>query len=216
MTSGHPATLRAGSFAAIFASGRALSTILLWISSFFSLLGVYLLLNWLPTLLLESGLTKTQAAGSQVAFNIGGALSALMFGQLLEGPLRNASIGVTFLAAPLLVFALSRATYDPTVLMILAFALGCSILAAPAYLYGAAATAYPTAIRGVGTGATVAAGRLGSIAGPKLGGVLKAAGHSSVQLFADLLPLVIVGCVAALVLAWHAARGNRSQSASLK
>jgi AAHS family 3-hydroxyphenylpropionic acid transporter len=54
----------------------------------------------------------------------------------------------------------------------------------------------------VGVGAAVAVGRIGSIAGPKLGGVLKGAGHSYSQLLTDLLPIVVVGSVTAIVLAW--------------
>jgi hypothetical protein len=46
-------------------------------------------------------------------------------------------------------------------------------------------------------------GRIGSIVGPILGGTLKAAGHSSSQLLMDLLPIVIAGSVAALLLTWR-------------
>jgi AAHS family 3-hydroxyphenylpropionic acid transporter len=65
---------------------------------------------------------------------------------------------------------------------------------------------YPTAIRGVGVGAAVAMGRIGSIVGPKLGGALKAAGHGYSQLLMDLLPIVIIGSVCALTLAWYTPR----------
>jgi AAHS family 3-hydroxyphenylpropionic acid transporter len=60
---------------------------------------------------------------------------------------------------------------------------------------------YPTTIRGVGVGAAVAAGRIGSIVGPKLGGALRAAGQGGAQLFLDILPRVIVGSICGLLLA---------------
>jgi AAHS family 3-hydroxyphenylpropionic acid transporter len=60
----------------------------------------------------------------------------------------------------------------------------------------------------VGLGAAVAVGRVGSIVGPKLGGTLKAAGHSSGQLFADILPLVVLASVAGLWFAWQASRSK--------
>jgi MFS transporter, AAHS family, 3-hydroxyphenylpropionic acid transporter len=197
---------KAGSFRAIFQEGRTASTLLLWLSCFLGLLTVYLLLSWLPTLLVGMGFTPVQAAGAQIAFNVGGALSALLLGQLLEGALRNPGILTTFFAAPVLVFLISRAPSEFSVIAAIVFALGGALLAAQGYFYAAAASAYPSSIRGVGAGATVAAGRLGSVVGPQIGGVLKAAGHGSAQLFSDILPLVILGSAAALVFAWRTRR----------
>jgi AAHS family 3-hydroxyphenylpropionic acid transporter len=67
-------------------------------------------------------------------------------------------------------------------------------------LYAMAPTSYPTSIRGVGVGAAVAAGRVGSIIGPKLGGALRAAGHGGQQLFLDIVPLVIFASICGLLL----------------
>jgi MFS transporter, AAHS family, 3-hydroxyphenylpropionic acid transporter len=83
---------RAGSFAAVFADGRATHTVLLWVSFFLGLLLVYLLLNWLPSLLITKGLSRGEAAGVQIGFNIGGALAALLIGYLLGGRYRNLAI----------------------------------------------------------------------------------------------------------------------------
>ena len=79
---------RRGSFAAVFADGRATRTILLWISFFLELLLLYALLNWLPTLLLAHGATRGQAAVAQIGFNLGGVFAALAVGVALEGRLR--------------------------------------------------------------------------------------------------------------------------------
>jgi AAHS family 3-hydroxyphenylpropionic acid transporter len=73
---------------------------------------------------------------------------------------------------------------------------------------------YPISIRGVGVGVAVAAGRIGSIVGPKLGGFLKAAGHGPSQLLLDLLPLVIVGSLCALMLNWTVLRTERKSPAT--
>jgi MFS transporter, AAHS family, 3-hydroxyphenylpropionic acid transporter len=43
----------------------------------------------------------------------------------------------------------------------------CAVIAARAFLYAMAPVAYPIAIRGVGVGAAVAMGRIGSIVGSK-------------------------------------------------
>src|SRR3984957_8237390 len=193
---------RHGGVFAMFAAGRATSTLLLWASFFLELLMLYLLLSWLPTLLVGNGMTKPQAAGAQIAFNVGGGLAALLMGKLLEGRLRAAAVLVTFVALPLLILVLSRAPPLFSLTVLIVFALGCAVLAAQAFLYAVAPACYPASVRGLGVGAAVAVGRIGSIAGPKLAGVLKAAGHSYSQLLTDLLPFVVLGSVTAIVLAW--------------
>ncbi len=197
-----------GSLPAVFSDGRALGTALLWVSFFLGLLMLYLLLNWLPTLLVGSGFTRAQAAYAQIGFNIGGALAACGIGALLESRARLPSVVVTFVALPILLVLLAQASGQLQMLLLIVFLLGCAVMAAQAYLYSAAPLSYPTSIRGIGVGAAVAMGRIGSIVGPKLGGALKAAGHSSPQLLMDLLPIAIAGSVAALLLTWrmHAQR----------
>lgn len=189
---------RSGSVVAIFEAGRAVPTLLLWISSFLGLLILYLLLSWLPTLLVGSGFSKAEAAGAQVAFNVGAGLAALLLGQLLESRFRHVTVLVTFIAVPLTVLALSKSPHLLVLVVVVVFALGCAVVGAQSFLYAVAPGCYPTTIRGVGMGAVVAIGRLGSIVGPKLGGMLKAAGHGSAQLLMDILPLVVLGSVVAL------------------
>jgi AAHS family 3-hydroxyphenylpropionic acid transporter len=202
---------KAGSFAAIFVQGRALRTALLWISFFLGLLLLYLLLNWLPSLLVSDGLTRLQAAGAQIGFNVSGALAALFISQLLGGRFRNASIVIVFVALPILLVTLAKAPADVGYILLVVCLLGCAVVAAQAFLYAMAPIAYPTSIRGVGVGTAVAVGRIGSIVGPKLGGYLKSAGHGPAQLLMDLLPLVIIGSICALLLAWHTARARSPQ-----
>lgn len=191
-----------GSFAAIFADGRAPQTILLWASFFLGLLLLYLLLNWLPTLLVTDGMTRVEATGAQIGFNVGGAAAAVLIGHLMQGRLRNAGIIVTFVALPVLLVALAKAPAQLEVIVLTVFLLGGAVIAAQAFLYAMAPVTYPTSIRGVGVGAAIAIGRIGSFVGPKLGGIFKAAGHRPSRLLMDLLPLVIVGSACALALAW--------------
>jgi AAHS family 3-hydroxyphenylpropionic acid transporter len=197
---------KSGSFRAIFSGGRALRTLFLWSSFFLGLLLLYLLLNWLPTLLTSDGLTHAEAAGVQIGFNLGGTLAAVLIGYLLNGRLRNWAVIVTFVALPILFVTLAKSPAQLALIGTTVFLLGCAVIAAQAFLYAMAPAAYPTSIRGVGVGAAVAMGRIGSIVGPKLGGMLKAAGHSPSQLLMDLLPIVVAGSICALLLAWEVRR----------
>lgn len=69
---------------ALFGEGRGRSTLALWLSYFFTLTVMYMLLNWLPTLLLDQGFSKPQAGIVQMLFNIGGTLGSLLGGLLLD------------------------------------------------------------------------------------------------------------------------------------
>jgi AAHS family 3-hydroxyphenylpropionic acid transporter len=198
--------LPAGRFRSLLGEGRARRTLLLWLSFFLELLLLYLLLNWLPTLLVSDGHTRVQAAGAQIGFNLGGVFSAVLIGYLLGGRWRNAAVVFTFVALPILLMALAKSPPDFAVVASAVFLLGCAVLAAQAFLYAMAPIAYPTRIRGTGVGAAVAFGRIGSVVGPILGGALKAAGHAPSRLLMDLLPIVVAGSVCALWLAFELTR----------
>lgn len=204
------ARLPAGSLAALFAAGRAGFTLLLWASFFLGLLLLYLLLNWLPSLLVSDGMSTHQAAGAQIGFNLGGVLSAVLVGYLLGGRLRNITVAGIFLSLPVLIVLLAKSPPEFFIVGSIVFVLGCAVLAGQAFLYTVAPIVYPTRIRGMGVGTAVAIGRVGAIVGPKLGGTLKAAAYSPSQLFMELLPLVLAGSLCALWLAWKVGRSNLS------
>jgi AAHS family 3-hydroxyphenylpropionic acid transporter len=81
--------------------------------------------------------------------------------------------------------------------------LGAAVLAAQGILYAYAPLCYPTRIRGTGVGFAVAMGRIGSIAGPLLGGVLVGTGRAPAGVLAGIVPIVVVGGLCAIVLAWR-------------
>ena len=160
------------------------------------------MLNWLPTLLVNDGLTRVHAASAQIGFNLGGVVAALFMGRQLSRKGHHLTVVTTFVAMPILLLALAEAPPGLTLITLIVCTLGCSVIAGQAFLYSMAPIPYPTAIRGIGVGSAVAVGRIGSIIGPKLGGMLKGAGQDASHLLLDLLPIVIVGSVCALLLAW--------------
>jgi MFS transporter, AAHS family, 3-hydroxyphenylpropionic acid transporter len=190
----------------IFSEGRAVPTLLLWVSFFFGLVTLYLLLNWLPSLMTELGMSGQAAAAAQIGFNVGGALAALLMGRLLSGRWRMASLVAAFVGVPFLIYVLAHAGNEFGTVAAVIFLLGCSVLALQAFLYASGPPIYPTWIRGLGVGAVVAVGRIGSFVGPMVGGELKALGHSPAQLLMDLLPVTLIGSVFAALLALHKPR----------
>ena len=193
---------RGGLFAFI-EEGRLGRTLLLWVSFFLALLTLYLLLNWLPTLLAGSGLSRSAVAIGMIGFNLGGGVAALYVGLHLETQLRHWGVLLVFVGLPLLLLWLASAPQGVSLILAVVFGLGAAVVAAQAILYAFAPLCYPTRARGTGVGFAVAMGRIGSIVGPLLGGQLVKAGGSNSQVLSGLLPIVIVGSVCAIVLAWR-------------
>jgi AAHS family 3-hydroxyphenylpropionic acid transporter len=190
-----------GVFRALFGEGRALRTVLLWIGFFCGLLIMYLLLGWLPSLMRGRGLTPPQASIVQVAFNGFGALGSILTGLLLDRGRRAISTAVVFAATAAALAYLAGAP-SAFVFAVLAGGLaGATVSGVQATLYALAPSCYPTRIRGTGVGFAVAVGRLGSAAGPILGGLLIGAGHSAQQVLMTLVPIIAVSAVGAILVA---------------
>jgi AAHS family 3-hydroxyphenylpropionic acid transporter len=187
---------------AFLADGRGARTLLLWVSFFLALLTLYLLLNWLPSLLAASGVGKSQVGIAMIGFNSGGFLAARFIGTHLETQMRHRGVLLAFIGTPLLLL-LAQATGQRWAVALLIAVLGAAVLASQAVLYAYAPLCYPTRVRGTGMGFAVAMGRIGSIAGPLLGGSLVSSGRTPSQVLTGLLPIVCLGSVCAIALAWR-------------
>lgn len=178
--------------------GRALPSVLLWAASFASLLLLYLLLNWLPLLLVGLGLPPPRAALAQVTFNLLGAAGAVVVSVGLDGRSRTAVVAAAFVALVASLFLLARA--QVAWVMPLVGAVGFAVLAAQATVYALGPACYPSEVRGTGVGLAVGAGRLGSISGPILAASLLGAGQSSAGVLTTIAPIAAVAAVCAVAL----------------
>lgn len=186
----------------LFGSGRAVPTMLLWISFLATLVILYLVLNWLPLVLAGMGLTANEALVAQVSFNVGGLFACLLTAPLLDS--RRAwlvALGA-FFAVPVLLYALSLVA-SPGAAISIALLLGGAILVTQSFLYSIAPTIYPVGGGGTGTGAAVAWGRIGSIIGPLYGGILIAGNDGTRGVLLGTLPAAIIAGGAAITLALH-------------
>ena len=68
----------------LFGASRGLSTLQIWISYFCTLIVLYFLLNWLPSLMAARGLARAEVGYVQIFFNIGGGIGALCIGMLMD------------------------------------------------------------------------------------------------------------------------------------
>jgi AAHS family 3-hydroxyphenylpropionic acid transporter len=188
-------------FKALFAEGRALPTLLLWLAFLPTLIILYLILNWLPTLVVAKGLDRAVAPQASLAFNWASVAGALVLGRLVDrfGP--RWPLTLSYLGLIVALVALGAST-DQAMILALSGAAGFFLLGANYALYGVAPAYYPTAMRGTGSGASVAVGRVGSILGPMAAGFLLAGGSSAMNVVQYMAPVAAIAGLAVWTLSF--------------
>jgi AAHS family 3-hydroxyphenylpropionic acid transporter len=189
--------------AVLFGPGRAATTVMLWVAFFFTQLVLLLMLNWLPSLIIGLGFSRTEASAASVYFGLSGSLGAVLLGHLHAGESRRRWVVATYagMAAALAAVALVGKAFW---LIAAACALaGVFIIGAQLILFALAPLYYRAAIRGTGVGAAVAVGRLGSVVGPLFAGGLLASGGGSAAVLVAIVPFVVLGGSAAFALTWR-------------
>jgi MFS transporter, AAHS family, 3-hydroxyphenylpropionic acid transporter len=184
-------------WSALFAGKRAPATLLLWVALFFTAFMTYVLLNWLPVLMGVRGFSKTEALLIQILFNVGAAAGSVLLGwRMQRRPTRGFLLACYGgLAASLLVIALLGK--DLALVAAIAATVGAFLLGAQFILYGLTPAYYSVTTRGTGSGAAVAASRLGSAVGPYAVGVLLGSGASETRVLEALLPITAIAAAAA-------------------
>jgi AAHS family 4-hydroxybenzoate transporter-like MFS transporter len=155
----------------LFRQGRALATILIWIAFFVSLLDIYLLSSWLPTVFHNAGITLSLAVVATAVFQGGGVVASLILGIFIDrfGAFRTVSL--IYLLGAVFVALLGH-THSIGFIMGAAFFAGAGIVGGQTGTNVLAATLYPTYIRSTGVGWGLGIGRIGSILGPIFGGLM--------------------------------------------
>lgn len=185
---------KGGAVKHLFTEGRAAGTILLWIPFFMNLLILYFVVNWLPALLRESGMSVANGVTATALFSLGGIV-----GSVAEGPLMNMVAAswllvVEFGLCAVLMGSLGLITSSFLLVGVVAFLLGLFVTGAQAGINVLAASFYPTSIRSTGLGWALGVGRVGSIVGPLVAGMMLSFGWQPRQ-------LLIAGAAPALIAA---------------
>ena len=155
----------------LFTQGRAAGTVLLWIPYFMNLLMLYFVVFWLPALLRQTGKPVSAGITAVMLFSAGG-----IAGSFIEGTFMNRwgafpVLLTEFLCTTLLIASLAFSN-SFTLMMTITFVLGFVVQGAQGGLSAVAATFYPISIRSTGIGWCLGVGRIGSIVGPILGGMM--------------------------------------------
>lgn len=195
----HSAGLPVAAVSRELLGARTGATLLLWGACFCTLTVLYMLLNWLPTLLIERGLSRLDTSAIQVLFNIGGVAGSLLAGRLMDTGKAMLAVALAYLGMLAALAALG--SMQPLYALYAAgLAAGACAVGGQLILYALAPRLYPGHVRATGVGVAVAVGRLGSMSGPLAAGQLLAAGAGVTGLLMAAAPLVAIAAGSAAVL----------------
>lgn len=183
----------------LFGEGRALSTIVLWVVFMLTLVVLYLMLNWLPSLVIAKGLTPEDGSAASLSFNLTSIAGALLLGFVVDKAGFRWPLAIAYVLLAGVMFALSKSSGLTSVLVLSGLA-GFLVLGAQYSLYAVAPALYPPHVRAAGSGAAVGVGRFGSIAGPLVAGELRQIGWSADQVFALMTPVLLAAAIGAVIL----------------
>jgi AAHS family 4-hydroxybenzoate transporter-like MFS transporter len=180
----------------LFTEGRGTMTVLLWIAFASSLLGHYFLTSWLPTILAGAAIPLTYAIISGALLQGGGGIGGLLICWLSDKK-SMLFIALAFCLASPLIILIPRVRGSS--LLMLAFMVGFFLVGGQIGLNSIAGTIYPTDIRSTGAGWALGIGRIGSILGPVLGGVLISA-HLPIRSLFVYTALVVLLCAITILI----------------
>ena len=186
----------------LFTDGRGAGTLLLWIPFFMNLLILYFILGWLPALLRQSGMPVSAGYTAIAYFSTGGIIGTLTQGHVMTFLGTRTALLVDFVACIFGIASLALNASTMPIMLGATLLLGITVQGAQSGLNALAASFYPTTIRATGIGWALGIGRIGSIVGPSVGGVLLSLRWTPDQIFmagvgpALVAALAIVGASA--------------------
>jgi len=187
-------------FARLFENQYALRTVLLWGYAFLIFTTFYALVSWVPTLLLSFGFTPAQAPIGIAALGIGGVIGNIILAALAARfGARSVLIGIAIVAIAA-ILGVARADLPRDVLLITLTMVGAGLVASCVGQAALAVSIYASELRTTGVGWSSALGRVGSIVGPGIGGLMLALSLPAREIVqsACLPVLVAVGILALL------------------
>ena len=184
----------------LFAEGRGPFTLLMWVVFFMSLLDLYFLTSWLPTIIHDAGIAESRAVLITATYQAGGIVGALLLGQLFDRFSPFVMLAVTYLAASAFVLLIGIAGVSIIPLVLTVFGAGFCVVGGQIGANALTANSYPTPIRSTGVGWALGIGRIGSIIGPAVGGLLLSLRWPMRQIFlVGAAPLLIAALASLFV-----------------
>ena len=131
----------------LFRDGRTLATLLLWVVFFMSLLDLYFLSNWLPTVLNDLGASVSEAAVIGSMLQVGGIVGTFALGSVIDR-FSFRALALVYFVAVFAVGAIGQVGHSAVLVTIAIFAAGFCIVGGQIAANALAAAFYPTSVQG--------------------------------------------------------------------
>ena len=159
------------SFMELWSKGYASRTIMIWLVWFFALLGFYGLTTWLGALLQASGYTVTKSVSYIVLIALAGIPGFITAAWLVEAWGRKGTCALMLIGSAISAYAYGHAP-NFTMLIVFGLCMQFFLFGMWSTLYAYTPELYPTRARATGAGCASAVGRIGSLLGPYIIGVV--------------------------------------------
>lgn len=198
----------------LFSDGRARTTALLWLMFFMTLLNLYFLQNWLPTVMSDAGIKIETAIMITTLFQMAGVVGTITLGRLMDRYSKSSFkiLAAAYFGAAISVFFIGESGVSIGLLILTVSAAGFCVVGGQTASNALAAEYYPTSIRATGVGWCLGIGRIGGIIGPILGGILLAMGGGARRVFWIAAIPALIGTIAALGVAALRKKGNFNEN----
>ena len=183
----------------LFKTEQYKRTIPLWVGFFFTLMINYILISWLPNLLMEQGLAKQEAFSIMMIFQAGALLGTLGLGYMLDRLKLWQMAAIIYIGLALALILLFTSKMIP-LLIVAGLMGGIFSTGGQSILYGISPIFYAGAGKVTGVGTAISLGRLGAMTGPLLSGKILALGLGTTGVLMASLPAVVVSAIAVTAL----------------
>lgn len=183
----------------LFKQQRYKQTLPLWVSFFFTLMVNYILISWLPNLLMEQGLEKSQAFMVMLIFQVGAVIGTLALGYLLDR-LNLWQMAVIIYTGLLTAVCILFTTKSIPLLFFAGVIGGIFSTGGQSILYGISPIFYSPNGKVTGVGTAISLGRLGAMTGPLLTGKILALGLGTTGILIASAPGIILSALAVTAL----------------
>lgn len=200
------------SFKDLFNKQYAGRTLLLWVSYFFTLMVVYIMLSWLPSLFMELGFSRKDGSMAQVCFMIGAFFGTIILGMLIDRWNKVAVIILMYIGILAGLVCLNSATTLTSIYLAAALT-GTFTIGGQGVLYTYGSYIYPAHLRGTGVGAASAMGRVGAMLGPTIAGFILAAGAGASGVFTAAIPGIVLSAIIMVILSKKLAKSEKETNA---
>ena len=183
----------------LFKEQRYKQTVPLWFGFFFTLMINYILISWLPNLLMQQGLERQQAFMIMLLFQVGAVIGTLGLGYLLD-KLKLWQMATIIYSGLFVALVLLFTTTSIPLLILAGVMGGIFSTGGQSILYGISPIFYAGSGKVTGVGTAISLGRLGAMTGPLLTGKILALGLGTTGILMASLPAVVISAVAVTAL----------------